>query len=782
MICAKCKYENETGAAYCGKCGRFLMGGAISADKAELTSAPFPDGLKNRKFLAIGGIAVTALVIAVSVIAINLSSDVKGVGPNGTTLDNRGFNALFSEAETDVDNGRYLEAADKFQYIPEKHGKYSEAQAGITEAHNLYIAGVSAQAEKLAADGQFAEALTKTQEGLEAMPSNEKLKNTADTINEQYLQSFITASDQSASVGDFDTALKNVENGLAVFTGAPVLAQKREALLMDYKSSLIERARALRAGGQFSEAEEILNTAHLNIFAGDYDIPAQVALTRAEDFINRASKATPEAGLPYLRDAVGELRVAISIRVSSGLEGNEELESLLSDAEARYRDAFTTSWNSYIAAADFPAALNITDSALLLFADDASFMAYRADTFNRYDETTLAAEETTDDGENAFSSDGFIKLSALNWIDGTESKTGMRFYSYVKDNQGNEYSDGFGGIKDYGDCWQSYELDGNYARISGKVVLNYDYRTWTDRGVVFEIYADDKKVYTSPDIREGVEPIDFSVDISGVDTLRLTTVGGLMIRVVDCVLAYSTAEDSQEYSAVTFYENADGTGWEVSYPAANYEAFVVEDMGFPNDRLSGVRINADGVSVTLYNNHRFDGENITLTGKGLYNLVNYNLNDKVSSYKIETVADLQNNPNTIIISGETVLSASAAELSTELGILLEGFDTEYPNIGYWKSGAKAVWPITVEKPGRYKVLATYSKEGKSFDATVITVGNKTISRELLGTGQWSTYTEDFEIGEIELADGDVSITMSAPADMNTTYLCNLRWIKLAPVS
>jgi hypothetical protein len=86
--------------------------------------------------------------------------------------------------------------------------------------------------------------------------------------------------------------------------------------------------------------------------------------------------------------------------------------------------------------------------------------------------------------------------------------------------------------------------------------------------------------------------------------------------------------------------------WAVQRPS-NYEAYEVGDMGFSNDDLSSVRINADGVSVTLYYDHRFGGDSVTLSEKGLYNLKDYGFDDRTSSYKIETPNAPRVNPNAV---------------------------------------------------------------------------------------------------------------------------------------
>jgi hypothetical protein len=67
--------------------------------------------------------------------------------------------------------------------------------------------------------------------------------------------------------------------------------------------------------------------------------------------------------------------------------------------------------------------------------------------------------------------------------------------------------------------YADYLINKKYTKISGKFVLSYDYRS-TGNGCL-KIYGDNKLLYTSEVMKGGVLPIDFDVDISGVEKLRI---------------------------------------------------------------------------------------------------------------------------------------------------------------------------------------------------------------------------------------------------------------------
>lgn len=65
-----------------------------------------------------------------------------------------------------------------------------------------------------------------------------------------------------------------------------------------------------------------------------------------------------------------------------------------------------------------------------------------------------------------------------------------------------------------------YLLNGRYRRISGTVGLS-DRDKDTGHTKVLKIYGDNKLLYTSPEIKGGVVPDSFNIDITGVINLRM---------------------------------------------------------------------------------------------------------------------------------------------------------------------------------------------------------------------------------------------------------------------
>jgi formylglycine-generating enzyme required for sulfatase activity len=146
--------------------------------------------------------------------------------------------------------------------------------------------------------------------------------------------------------------------------------------------------------------------------------------------------------------------------------------------------------------------------------------------------------------DNTSKFDGDL-LSSLPFSSASNSAGSFALHHPVNDNSGKVYDNGIGGTGD--ESWQEYTISEKYKTIQGSVVLNYDYRTQNSAGTYLWIYGDNKNIYKSPEIKAGIKPVDFSVDISGVKKLKVVINGQNMIRLVDCVLLKSDSGEENSF-------------------------------------------------------------------------------------------------------------------------------------------------------------------------------------------------------------------------------------------
>ena len=112
------------------------------------------------------------------------------------------------------------------------------------------------------------------------------------------------------------------------------------------------------------------------------------------------------------------------------------------------------------------------------------------------------------------SSEPAVLLQDLDYFTGSDLKT----ETTMKDNLGNTQYNCFY-VKS---ATNVYKLNGQYTKMSGTLFQLYDYRSKSSYESTVEIYGDGKLLYTAT-VSGGIEPIDFSVDLTGVLELTVKT-------------------------------------------------------------------------------------------------------------------------------------------------------------------------------------------------------------------------------------------------------------------
>ena len=100
----------------------------------------------------------------------------------------------------------------------------------------------------------------------------------------------------------------------------------------------------------------------------------------------------------------------------------------------------------------------------------------------------------------------------------------VRTKTSLKDNLGNTHYNVVDGAFD-----NVYKINGEYTRIAGTLFQQYDYRSITGSIATLQIYGDGKLLYTA-EMKGGIDPIDFSVNLTGVLELRISISRGYYLN------------------------------------------------------------------------------------------------------------------------------------------------------------------------------------------------------------------------------------------------------------
>lgn len=104
----------------------------------------------------------------------------------------------------------------------------------------------------------------------------------------------------------------------------------------------------------------------------------------------------------------------------------------------------------------------------------------------------------------------------------------LQSFDTVRDNLGNNHFNAVGGYNRANAAVTSrannlYRINGMYSKITGLFFLRENGKN-TDINQIIEIYGDDELLYKKS-VTGGIEPIDFDVDIGGVNELRIVLDG-----------------------------------------------------------------------------------------------------------------------------------------------------------------------------------------------------------------------------------------------------------------
>lgn len=93
----------------------------------------------------------------------------------------------------------------------------------------------------------------------------------------------------------------------------------------------------------------------------------------------------------------------------------------------------------------------------------------------------------------------------------------------LKDSYGNSYSGNIVNMEASRNSYAVYNLDGEYTRFSGKIVIAED--VYTDCVMDIAIYGDGRELYSKAGLTRQTEAQDFDLDVTGVGTLEIRSSG-----------------------------------------------------------------------------------------------------------------------------------------------------------------------------------------------------------------------------------------------------------------
>jgi predicted secreted protein len=144
-----------------------------------------------------------------------------------------------------------------------------------------------------------------------------------------------------------------------------------------------------------------------------------------------------------------------------------------------------------------------------------------------------------------------------------------------------------------------------------------------------------------------------------------------------------------------------------------------------------------------------------------------------------TAPDISDKPVSQTAGGSLKLTADDADIDGTVA-RLEGGDNRYL---VWRGNRDIgiTWPASVDKPGKFDVMVTYSLAGKDSSNVTLSVAGQSISAKVPPTQGWDNF-KTTKLGTLDIGNiGNLQVAMNSQMEPGVRIM-NLRAIELAPAS
>ena len=530
MNCKKCGALVSDGYKYCQKCGELIRDTAESPDRQSDVTPVHPIAVKKPRRTV--SKKLIAIAIAVCLIVVILGGAVIAV-----TVMNSPINTF----EKSMAAGDYASA---YEIYDSKISGNEKDEVRIQEYLTAYIAGIVTQFDDKSLTYAAADTALKLVsdlgifEGTELSDAYSHIENLdASRTAFAAAEKLLAAKDYVGAIGQYKSVIVSDEN----YT----LAQSQlDVAMQDYRTAALKQADQLVSENSFDQAITVINAALMTL-PKDSELLQQAALCESKKAVYEKATALSSAEEYMVQ---GEYEKALDVVSLALIETPEDadLQNALADYQTKYITHVKEEANAAFGTeCNYGAAAVILDAGLKVLPDNADLQSVVTDFQTRYVNYVIAASDA------AFAVDRNYEtaIAAMNtalivlpnnavltakksdylsykpvWLtdlDYFNSSSGIRIDSYdvMKDNTGIGYAHSISG---YEDEFIEYLLNGTYTKFAFTCAVSYSNRT-TGFSQYVEVFGDGVLLFSSNIMTGGVDPQAASIDITGVQKLKLVT-------------------------------------------------------------------------------------------------------------------------------------------------------------------------------------------------------------------------------------------------------------------
>lgn len=307
-------------------------------------------------------------------------------------------------------------------------------------------------------------------------------------------ESFYTTSDYAEAIAYYRLVIEDDEN----YT---VAVEKLADAVNQYREEILTKAMEYADAELYADAIALLDEA-LKTIPNDTKITEQIRIYE-KDNSEKLKADTLETAADYAKngDYLNAFKSLTNIMKSQTADA--ELVSVYNKYCDQYATQIVSEADIKVADKDFDGAISVLNVALKNLPNNSAL--------------TDKLEEVN--AKKPISITSLVTINSGYWDDWNSAD--------AKDTFGNDYSTACNYVKLRGyhllsqnlNHYTEYRLYGDYTTITGSIVPHSD--SEENKISYLQIYVDDELVYTSADIGRKTDPVDFAVDVTGAEYVKI---------------------------------------------------------------------------------------------------------------------------------------------------------------------------------------------------------------------------------------------------------------------
>ena len=303
------------------------------------------------------------------------------------------------------------------------------------------------------------------------------------------------------TTGDYAEAITNYRLVIEEDKNYTIAVEKLADAVNKYREEILTKAKEFADAELYSDAIALLNEA-LETIPNDTKITEQIRIYEKDNSEKLKADAL-EIAADYAKDAdyLNAFKSLISIMKSQA--NDADLVSAYNKYCDQYAAQIISEVDVKVSEKDFDGAISSLNAALK----------------NLPNNETLANKLGEVKAKQPISITSLVTINSGYWDDWNSAD--------AKDTFGNDYSTACNYVKLQGyhlgsanlDHYIEHRLYGDYTSLSGSIVPHSDSKE--DKISYLQVYVDDALVYTSADIGRKTDPIDFSIDVTGAEYVKI---------------------------------------------------------------------------------------------------------------------------------------------------------------------------------------------------------------------------------------------------------------------